>query len=319
MFNIEIDNRNVQADEGETILAVCRREGIKIPTLCFIEGLSPSGACRMCIVEVEGFNGLIPACSFPVTAGMKVKTSTPKVLNARRTIVELLLSDHPDDCLYCIRNGQCDLQKLAGDLDVRRLSFSGAKTKRKADVSSPAIVRNPEKCILCGKCVRVCEEIQGVSAIDFIGRGCKAFVGTAFDSGLNVSSCINCGQCILVCPTGALAERSYVDEVASALADPEKFVVVQHAPSISVTLAEEFGVKPGKDVDGQMVAALRRLGFKRVFDTSFAADLTIMEEGSELVSRIKNGGKLPMLTSCSPGWIKFVEQFYPDMIENVST
>jgi len=319
MFNIEIDNRNVQANDGETILTVCKREGIRIPTLCFIEGLAPSGACRMCIVEVEGFGGLIPACSYPVTAGMKVKTLTPRVLNARRTIVELLLSDHPDDCLYCLRNGQCELQKLAGDMDVKRLSFSKVKTKRPTDVSSPSIVRNPEKCILCGKCVRVCEEIQGVSAIDFIGRGCKAFVGTAFDSGLNVSTCVNCGQCILVCPTGALTERSYVDEVAAALADPDKYVVVQHAPSVSITLAEEFGVKPGKDVDGQMVTALRRMGFKRVFDTSFTADLTIMEEGSELVHRIKTGGALPMMTSCSPGWIKFVEQFYPDMLENVST
>lgn len=319
MFNIEIDNRNVQASEGETILAVCKREGVRIPTLCYISGLAPTGACRMCIVEVEGMAGLIPACSYPVAAGMKIKTSTPRVLNARRVIVELLLSDHPDDCLYCIRNNHCELQKLAGDLDVKRLSFSKAKTKRNADVSSPSIVRNSEKCILCGKCVRICEEVQGVSAIDFINRGCKAFIGTAFDSGLNVSSCINCGQCILACPTGALSERSYVDEVAAVLADPDKFVVVQHAPSVSVTLAEEFGVKPGKDVDGPMVAALRRLGFKRVFDTSFSADLTIMEESAELVERIKNGGKLPMLTSCSPGWIKFVEQFYPDLLENVST
>jgi NADH-quinone oxidoreductase subunit G/NADP-reducing hydrogenase subunit HndD len=309
----------VQANEGETILAVCRREGIRIPTLCLIEGLAPTGACRMCIVEVENIPNLVPACSYPVISGMKIKTLTQKVLNARRTIVELLLSNHPDDCLYCIRNGQCDLQKLARDLDVKRLSFSRVKTRHPADVSSASIVRDPEKCILCGKCVRVCEEIQGVSAIDFIGRGCKAFVGTAFDSGLNVSTCINCGQCIMVCPTGALREQSSVDDVIAALSDPEKFVVVQHAPSVSVTLAEEFGVKPGKDVDGQMVAALRRMGFKRVFDTSFAADLTIMEEGSELVSRIKNGGKLPMMTSCSPGWIKFVEQFYPDMIENIST
>jgi NADP-reducing hydrogenase subunit HndD len=319
MPEIEVDGRKVQAKDGETILTALRREGVQVPTLCYMEGLPPSGACRMCLVEVEGARTLIPSCSYPVAAGMKIKSRSPKVLAARRTVLELLMASHPDDCLYCSRSGKCDLQKLAQEMGVRQRRFQGGRVRQDADVSSPAIIRDPEKCVLCGKCVRVCEEIQGVSAIDFIGRGSRAHIGTAFDQGLNVSSCVNCGQCVLVCPTGALSERSYVDQVIAALADPNKTVVVQHAPSISVTLAEEFGVKPGRDVDGQMVAALRRVGFRKVFDTSFSADLTIMEEGSELVHRVQTGGALPMLTSCSPGWIKFIEQFYPDLLPNVST
>lgn len=319
MFTIEVDGRSVEANPGETVLTALRRHGVHVPTLCHIQDLPPSGACRMCIVEVEGAPTLVPSCSYPVSAGMKIKSRSSKVLAARRTIIELLLSNHPDDCLYCGRSGKCDLQRLAQDLGVRQRRFRGDKSKREMDVSSPSIIRDPEKCVLCGKCVRVCEEVQGVAAIDFVGRGSKSFIGCAFDAGLNVSSCINCGQCILVCPTGALTEHSYVNEVMTALADPTKKVVVQHAPAVSVTLAEEFGVAPGKDVDGKMVAALRRMGFARVFDTSFTADLTIMEEGSELAHRIATGGVLPMLTSCSPGWIKFVEQFYPDLLPNVST
>lgn len=319
MINVEIDGRPVQAEAGETILNVLERNGVHVPTLCHIKGLPPTGACRMCVVEVEGAPTLVPSCSYPVAGGMKIRTRTPEVLNARRMIVELLLSNHPEDCLYCSRSGKCDLQKLAQDLGVRQRRFRGAKSEREMDVSSPAITRDPEKCVLCGKCVRVCEEVQGVAAIDFVGRGSKTFIGCAFDQGLNVSSCVNCGQCILVCPTGALSERSYLSEVVSALADPTKTVVVQHAPAVSVTLAEEFGLPAGQDVDGKMVAALRQLGFARVFDTSFAADLTIMEEGSELVHRIQTGGVLPMMTSCSPGWIKFVEQFYPEFIPNVSS
>lgn len=319
MITLEVDGRSIEANAGETILTALKREGIHIPTLCYMEGLPPSGACRICVVEVDGAPNLTPSCSYPVAEGMKIRTSTQKVIEARKTIVRLLLSNHPDDCLYCSRNGKCDLQKLAQDLGIRRRLYHGKKTSRPMDVSSPAIIRDPEKCILCGRCVRMCEEIQGVSAIDFIGRGSRAFIGTAFDEGLNVSSCINCGQCILVCPTGALSERSYLNEVIAALADPDKMVVVQHAPAVSVTLAEEFDIKAGKDVDGQMVAALRRVGFDRVFDTSFSADLTIMEEASELAQRIKTGGVLPMMTSCSPGWIKFVEQFYPSLIPNVST
>lgn len=319
MVTIEINGRTVKAQPGEYILNVLKREGIRVPTLCHLPDLFPSGACRLCVVEVEGVPGLVPSCAFPVSEGLKIQTHSPRAIRARKTIVELLCANHPDDCLYCVRNGNCELQNLAEELGVRERRYSGAKNTYKIDTSSPSIVRDPSKCVLCGKCVRVCEEIQGVSAIDFIGRGSRAFIGTAFDEGLNVSSCINCGQCISVCPTGALREQSSLKEVVDALNDPEKLVVVQHAPSISVTLGEEFGLKPGQDVMGIMTAALRRLGFDRVFDTSFSADLTIMEEAAELVHRLKNGGPLPMMTSCSPGWIKFVEEFYPEFIPNLST
>jgi iron-only hydrogenase group A len=319
MFTFEADGRAIEANEGETLLTALRRAGIHVPTLCYMEGLLPSGACRLCIVEMDGSANLVPACSYPASPGLKIHTRSTRVLEARKTLVELLLSSHPDDCLYCARNNKCTLQTLAADLGVRHRRYRGAQVPKPLDVSSPSIVRDPSKCILCGRCVRVCEEVQSVSAIDFLHRGAKAQIGTAFDAGLNLSSCINCGQCILVCPTGALTETSHLDAVVAALSDPTKTVVVQHAPAVSVSLAEEFGLKSGTDVDGKMVAALRRLGFDYVFDTSFAADLTIMEEGSELVERIKTGGVLPMMTSCSPGWIKFVEQFYPEFIPNLST
>lgn len=319
MMTIEINGKPVKAKAGETILTVARRANIDIPTLCFMENLLPSGACRICVVEVEGQRGLVPSCSFQVSEGMKVKTHSARVLKARKTIVELLLASHPQDCLYCSRNGGCELQTLAETLRVRDRRFTGHRTTYKLDVSSPSLVRDPGKCILCGRCVRVCEEIQSVSAIDFIDRGSKSHIGTAFDEGLNVSSCVNCGQCITACPTGALTEKDSVKEVMAALADPSKVVVIQHAPAVSVTVGEEFGFKPGTDVAGIMTAALRRMGFDRVFDTSFTADLTIMEEGSEFVKRLTNKGVIPMMTSCSPGWIKFVEQFYPEFIPNLST
>ncbi|OHB55989.1 MAG: ferredoxin [Planctomycetes bacterium GWF2_50_10] len=318
-LNIEVNGKTIQAKSGETVLTALRRAAIQVPTLCYMEDLLPTGACRMCVVEVEGQRNLIPSCAYPVADGMKIKTHSPRVIRARKTVVELLLANHPDDCLYCVRNRNCELQKLAESLGVRERRYTGEKSEHKIDSSSPSIVRDPAKCILCGRCVRVCEEVQGVSAIDFTKRGSKTVVGPAFNEGLNVSSCINCGQCVMVCPTGALREQSYLKEVINALKDPNKYVVVQHAPAVSVTLAEEFGLKPGTDVCGTMTAALRSLGFKRVFDTSFTADLTIMEEASELVHRIKNGGKLPMFTSCSPGWVKFVEEFYPDMLEHVSS
>lgn len=319
MITLEINGQAVSARAGEMLLKVIRGQGIRIPTLCHMDNLPPSGACRLCVVEVEGQRGLTPSCAYPVSDGMKVQTHSPRVLNARRTIVELLLSNHPDDCLYCVRNHQCDLQNLAAEFNISDRRFAGARQSVARDVSSPSIVRDPAKCILCGRCVRVCEEIQQVSAIDFIGRGGSTTVGTLFDGGLNTSTCINCGQCIMVCPTAALTEKDHIAEVMAALDDPDRFVVVQHAPSVSVTLGECFGLKAGADCDGIMTAALRRLGCDRVFDTGFTADLTIMEEASELAQRIREGGVLPMMTSCSPGWIKYVEQFYPEMLPNLST
>jgi iron-only hydrogenase group A len=319
MVMIEVNGKPMEAEQGELMIDALRRAGVNVPTLCHLEGLFPSGACRMCSVEVDGRPNLIPSCANTVAEGMKVKTHSKRAVQARKTIIELLLAEHPDDCLYCVRSGHCQLQTLANELGVRQRRYQGQKNQHNLDISSPSIVRDPDKCILCGRCVRVCEEVQGVSAIDFVGRGSHTEVGTPFNEGLNISSCINCGQCIMVCPTGALHEQSSMKEVVSAISEPEKIVVVQHAPSISVTLAEEFGIEPGKDISGVMTAALRRLGFDRVFDTAFSADLTIMEEASELVQRITTGGKLPMMTSCSPGWIKYVEQYYPDFIENLST
>ena len=319
MITIEVNDKKIEAKQGEMLLDALQRAGIKVPTLCHLEGLFPSGACRMCVVEVEGMRNLVPSCAFPVAEGMKVKTHSTRAVRARKTIIELLLANHPDDCLFCVRNGSCTLQDLSTELGVRERRYTGEKSTHKMDTSNPAITRDPDKCILCGKCVRVCEEIQGVAAIDFIGRGSSTEVGTAFNEGLNVSSCINCGQCIVVCPTGALREQSHIKETMNALDDPEMHVVIQHAPAISVTLGEEFGIKPGADVEGIMTAGLRKLGFDKVFNTSFSADLTIMEEASELVQRVKTGGKLPMMTSCSPGWIKYVEQYYPEMIPHLSS
>lgn len=319
MLTLEVNDREIQARPGDTVLEACERAGIRIPTLCHLAHLTPTGACRMCVVEIEGQRGLVPSCAFPAGEGQRIRTHSQRAIEARQVIVELLLSNHPDDCLYCVRNADCELRDLAGELGVRGRRFLGSKLEYKLDTSSPSLIRDPAKCILCGKCVRICEEVQGIGCIDFVGRGSRTVVGTAFDQGLNVSSCINCGQCIMVCPTGALSEQNDIPRVLAALADPETFVVVQHAPAVSVTLGEEFGLKPGADVAGAMTAALRRIGFDRVFETSFAADLTIMEEASELVARLRDGGPLPMMTSCSPGWIKYVEQAHPDLIPNLST
>jgi len=314
-----INNKETEVEKGKTILEAARQLGIKIPTLCHIDGLFPSGACRMCVVEVEGWPKLVTSCSTEVQEGMKVRTHTPKILEARKTILELLLANHPDECLYCDRNGKCELQDLSEEFGIRERAYTAKRISHKIDTSSPSIVRDPSKCILCGRCVRVCEEIQGISAIDFVNRGAKATIAAAFDDGLNVSNCINCGQCIMACPTGALSEKSNIHEVLNALNDPEKVVVVQYAPSITVTLGECFKFEPGTDVIGWMNAALKQSGFDYVFDTSFSADLTIMEEASELVHRVLNKGALPMITSCSPGWVKYIEQQYPELLPHVST
>ncbi|MDO5553589.1 MAG: NADH-dependent [FeFe] hydrogenase, group A6 [Planctomycetia bacterium] len=319
MINIEVNGQTIQTQAGEMLLSALRRAGYDIPTLCNIDGLPASGACRICVCEVEGQRALVPSCAFPVFEGMKVKTHSERVIAARRTIVELLLANHPNDCFYCERNGNCKLQTLAEELGIRSRRYCGGKEVNPVDFSGASIVRDASKCILCGRCVRVCESIQTVSCIDYIHRGSKTIVGSAFDEGLNVSSCVNCGQCVAACPTGALIGKSHVQRVIDALRDPNLHVVVQHAPAVSVSIGEEFGLPLGTDAMGVMHAAMRRLGFDKVFDTSFSADLTIMEEGTELVSRIKNNGVLPMFTSCSPGWIKFVETFYPDFVPNLST
>ena len=318
-LTIEVNNKPYKARQGETILDVLNRNGIKIPTLCHIKDMFPSGACRMCVVENEKTGKLITSCSYPVEQGMKIKTHSQRVVDSRKMIVELLLSNHPDDCLYCVRNKNCELQTLSENLGVLERRIRGVKNNYKIDNSSPSIVRDPDKCILCGRCVRVCEDVMGVSAIDIVNRGSKSRVGTAFDKGLNVSSCVNCGQCIMVCPTGALTEKKHFAEIREALNEPEKTVVVQYAPAITVSLAEEFGLPAGTDMNGLINAALRKIGFNKVFDTSFSADLTIMEESAELIHRIQTGGKLPLITSCCPAWIKYAEEFAPDFLENIST
>lgn len=318
-MKITLNGKPMEAREGETVLSAARRMGLDIPTLCHMEGLPPTGTCRVCVVEDRKTGRLIPSCSFPVSEGMDIATHSNQAVAARKTLIELLLASHPDDCLYCPGNGTCVLQRYAQELGVRQRSYSGARNRINLDVSSPSIIRDPEKCILCGRCVRVCSEVQGVSAIDFTGRGSTAQIGCAFNEGLNVSSCVNCGQCVMVCPTGALTERRDIDRVLKALDDPALTVVVQHAPAVSVTLAEEFGIKPGSDIVDRMNAAFRRMGFDRVFPTSFSADLTVMEEAHELVQRVRNGGPFPMFTSCSPGWIKYLEEFFPQMLGNAST
>ncbi|MGE5430256.1 MAG: NADH-dependent [FeFe] hydrogenase, group A6 [Syntrophomonadaceae bacterium] len=319
MVQLTINNIKVNAEEGMTILDAAKSVGIHVPTLCHLKNLTPTGACRMCVVEVEGQRGLIPSCAYPVYEGMVVETNSTRVRRARKTIVELLVENHPQDCLICVRNKNCELQDLSEQYGVREHRYAGETKKHAIDVSSPSIERDPAKCILCGRCVRVCNEIQKVGAIDFTNRGFASIVTTPYNKGINVSECILCGQCILVCPTAALREKSALKEVAYALNDKNKFTVVQVAPAVRASLGEEYNLPMGTNVTGQLVTGLRRLGFNKVFDTNFAADLTIMEEGTELVNRIKNKKKLPMFTSCCPGWIKYIEQNRPEMLQHIST
>jgi len=319
MVQLTINNLKVNAEEGMTILDAAKSVGISIPTLCHLKNLNPSGACRICSVEVDGMRGLIPACAYPVFEGMVVQTNSPRVRRARKTIIELLIENHPQDCLICVRNKNCELQSLAEQYGTREHRYQGAKKQHAIDVSSASMERDPAKCILCGRCVRVCHEVQKIGAIDFTNRGFSSIVTTPYNKGLNISDCILCGQCILVCPTAALREKSSLKEVTNALNDKRKFTVVQVAPAVRVTLGEEYNLAPGTDVSGQMVTALKRLGFKKVFDTNFSADLTIMEEASELVNRIKTNKPLPMFTSCCPGWIKYAESNSPEILPNLSS
>jgi len=318
-FTIKINGRDLQASEGMTVLDVATSADIHIPTLCYHPDLPPMGACRVCLVEIEGERTLQPSCSYPVREGMVIKTHSAAVRKARRTVVELLLSDHPSDCTACAKNGSCELQALAEELGIREVRVRVDPPGHEVDDSGLAIVRDPDKCILCRRCVQTCEEIQGVSALRIKGRGYDTIVGAAFDTPIGSALCVNCGQCINRCPTGALVERVDIPSVWAAIDDPEVVTVTQTAPAVRVALGEALGMPPGKVVTGKLTTALRLLGFDHVFDTDFAADLTIMEEGSELIHRIQNGGVLPQLTSCSPGWIKFIEHFYPELLPNVSS
>ena len=319
MINVTIDGKNYKVPENYTVLKACREAGVYVPTLCYLEGINQVGSCRLCLVEVERQKNLKASCVLPVAEGMVIKTNTKRVREARKVNLELLLSNHNRECTSCERSGNCELQRLSDEIGIRNIEFIGEKTVKPVDTSSPSIVRDPSKCILCGRCISVCSKVQGVSAIGFRNRGFRTTVGPIFDKGLGEVDCINCGQCIINCPVGALKEKESIDYVWDAIEDSSKYVIVQTAPAVRAALGEEFGLPIGTRVTGKMAAALRRMGFDKVFDTDFGADLTIMEEGFELLDRLQNGGKLPMVTSCSPGWIKYCEHFHPDMLENLST
>ena len=318
--NITINGVAVAAPKGSTILEAARLANIEIPTLCFLKEINEIGACRMCVVEVKGARSLVAACVYPINEGMEVWTNTPKVLDSRKKTLQLILSNHDKKCLSCVRSGHCELQQMCRELGVDDENFyDGENIEYDIDYSAAHMLRDNNKCVLCRRCVAVCEKTQGIGVIGANERGYKTNIASAFEMGLGETACVCCGQCIAVCPTGALQEKDYIDDVLAAIADPDKFVVVQTAPAVRAALGEAFGYPIGTNVEGKMVAALRKIGFDKVFDTDFAADLTIMEEANELLERIQNGGKLPLITSCSPGWIKYCEHYHPDMLDNLSS
>jgi len=319
MINATIDGVAVSVAEGTTILQAARELGVKIPTLCYLKDINAIGACRVCVVEVKGARNLVASCVTPVTAGMEIKTATKKVLDSRKTTVELLLSDHDKKCLSCPRNLNCELQTLSNELGADIHHYTGEVNERKKDTSSASIIRDNNKCILCRRCVAVCKQVQSIAVIGANSRGFDTHIGCAFEANLADAPCVNCGQCINVCPTGALREAEEIDYVVNALNDTSKHVIIAPAPAVRVALGEEFGYPIGTNVEGKMITAMRMLGFDDVFDINFAADLTIIEEGYEFINRLKNGGVLPMITSCSPGWIKFIEHYYPHRLTHLSS
>ncbi|MBF8983355.1 iron hydrogenase small subunit [Lutibacter sp. B2] len=316
---LTIDHIEVTVPKDYTILLAAKQAGIDIPTLCYLKEINEVADCRVCVVEVKGAKALQASCVHPVAEGMVVKTNTKKVRDARKSTVELILSNHNRECLTCVRNKNCELQAVSEELGIREIPYEGVKTEEVIDELSHSIVRDTSKCILCGRCVSMCKNVQKIGILEFVNRGFNTQVGPAFGMSMADTPCIYCGQCILACPVAALKEKDDIEKVWDAIEDPDTFVVVQTAPAVRAALGEVFDLPIGTRVTGKMIASLKRIGFDRVFDTNFAADLTIMEEGHELLNRIQNGGELPMITSCCPGWIRFCEFNYPDLLENLST
>ncbi len=319
LVTLTIDEKEIKVEKGTTILDAARKNGIDIPTLCFLKEINEVGDCRMCIVEVEGRRGIATSCIQKVEEGMVVHTNSQKVLEARHVILDLIISNHAKDCLTCTRSGNCELQNLATKFNISTIEFEGKRYKHKIDDLSPSIVRDFNKCILCRRCVAACKNVQKIGAIDCINRGFDSCISTAYDKSLNDVNCTNCGQCIQACPTGALHEKENINDVWPKLKDPDSYVIVQTAPAVRVALGEEFGMDIGTNVTGKMVTALKRLGFNKVFDTNTGADFTIMEEANEFIQRATKGGILPMITSCSPGWVKYIEMNYPEQLPHLSS
>ncbi len=319
MVNIKINNRDIKVAKGTSILNAAKEVGITIPNLCYHPDQEVKANCRVCVVEVEGARTLQASCATEVKEGMVIRTNTQKVRQSRKVVIELLLANHDMDCISCKKNNQCGLQEIAANIGVRESRFENVLVKQEIDTSSPSIERNPNKCIRCGRCIQMCNDVQGLAILDYVGRGGSVDVKPAFGMYLNSAACVACGQCSVVCPVAAITEKEDIEQVWEAINNPNKTVVVQTAPAVRVSLGEEFGLEPGKIVTGKLVASLRALGFDKIFDTDFTADLTIIEEGHELLQRLKEGGTLPLLTSCSPGWVNFIEQYYPELLPHLSS